>query len=180
MINRRTFLESACLGAAVLKGAGVATASGAITQPSAEQTLERLNPRNVKLNVKLAFGAMVHSGMWEGPCRWDVQKTPDEERAALQAQYRKTIEESRKRLSGDVRLLAPVYHEYSEKLEATIGQEFFDQLARDSDDTDLYLIFGNVFAQYFYGVIGRKQDTQRLGTAQARHTTFSRISAKRS
>ena len=165
-VDRRTFLKSACLGAAALKGASVLTASGMTTQVSSAQSLERLNPRNVKLNVKPVFGALVHSGMWEGPCRWGVQKTPDQERADGRARYSKAVEETRKRLTGDVRLLEPVYHEYSDKMEATIGQDLFDKLARDSDDTDLYLVYGAyTFGQYCCGVVGRRfrKPTAMLG-----------------
>ena len=165
-INRRTFLESACLGAVALNGAGGLIGAELANQAATEDALERLNPRNVKLHVKLVFGGMIHSGMWEGPCRWDVQKTPDEERVDLLASFRKAVEASRTGLSGDVRLLEPVYHEYSEKVEETIGDEFFAKLAKDSGDTDLYLIHGNVFAQYFLGVIGRRfrKPTAMLGS----------------
>ncbi|UCC99612.1 MAG: hypothetical protein JSW66_06945 [Phycisphaerales bacterium] len=114
-----------------------------------------INPNSIRLNVKLVFGACIHSGMWEGPCRWDTPQTPEEERRGLRARFNQAVEDSQKRLNH-VNLLEPVYYEYDEDIDRSIGQDLYAQLQEDNETVDLYLIHANVFGQYFNGIIGRR------------------------
>lgn len=114
-----------------------------------------VSPNSIRLNVKLVFGACIHSGMWEGPCRWDAPQTPEEERRGLRTRFKNAVENSEKGLRN-VNLLKPVYYEYDEDIDKSIGEDLYSALERDNEIVDLYLIHANVFGQYFNGVIGRR------------------------
>jgi len=158
-INRREFLGGVGIGATGTLGSKLINPYRANFNNTKTLKLneeENINPCDIKLNVKLVVGACIHSGMWEGPCRVDARQTSEEERIQLRNQYKRTVESSKNRLSQDVNLLEPVYYEYTEDIDASIGEDLYQKLEKDKDEVDLYLINANVFGQYFFGIIGRR------------------------
>ena len=157
-LNRRDFLGGMGFGVAGTLAAGcelISAPNGNIETTPKTQLLEDENkhPLDVKLNVKQVFGAMVHSGMWEGPCRWRKPSTPAQERAQLRNQFVSVLERDKTYLSPDANLLEPLWFEYSEDLE--IDQRLSKKLEPDKDHLDLYLINTNVFGQYFSALVGK-------------------------
>ena len=71
-MNRRDFMGSS-LGA-FLAGAAVGRTQGADTPEAAPL----VSPRNTKLAVRPVMTNVVHSGAWEGPCRWHVISVADD------------------------------------------------------------------------------------------------------
>ena len=94
-INRREFLGSMGTGAAGTFANKLMSNRSILKNDNKIEGAKNINPRSIKLNVQLVFGALIHSGMWEGPCRWDVQSTPDEERNWLRNRFKRVVEESK-------------------------------------------------------------------------------------
>ncbi len=112
------------------------------------------NPRDVKLNVKIVFYSLVHSGIWEGPCRYDGGGVgPEKERQ----RNRQSFEGELKRLKEifskeDVNILEPVYLEFPEFV--SITQKDLVKLEADKGDVDLYVVIGTNLNQYLGCRIG--------------------------
>ena len=68
-MNRRGFL-GAGLGSIVAATAAGQNAAGASQPLSQAQAGEATPPALVKLNVKPVMTNIIHTGQWEGPCRW--------------------------------------------------------------------------------------------------------------
>ncbi len=89
---------------------------------------------DVKVNLKPVFANVVHTDIWEGPCRVGTEEelSPVYERRAGKEQFLVWQERIRRELSSSARILEPVYIEYDEsfyvpdaelaKLEADIAQ----------------------------------------------------------
>ena len=86
-MNRRGFLETG-LGAI----AAMSTSSGHVLVLNAANAQTRSrhpalyddasSPHNVKLNLKPVMTNIIHTGVWEGPCRWSaVSVSSEKERA---------------------------------------------------------------------------------------------------
>lgn len=99
------------------------------------------NPRDVKLNVKLLYYAMIHSTLWEGPCRYsEMSLGPDREKEEARKNYEETVKAFGSGLGGDARMLEPAWFEFHEN--ARIGRQDLIKLEEDKDEVDLYVLKG--------------------------------------
>ena len=86
--DRRKFLGSFSLGTAALFGSNLSiTGNDSIIQHPGKSIFssgkpgtfipgsEGINPRDVKINVKVVYYAMIHPGIWHGPCRYSTDKS---------------------------------------------------------------------------------------------------------
>jgi L-fucose isomerase-like protein len=153
-----------------LGGMGLAAAGSLIISNSANaRTNQRIEfakgptdrPLEVEIAVKPALCPLIHSDVWEGPCRpsagnkpqkeraaddlaarWSLAygKTPEQERADAQEGVKQFAESLKANLSPDFRLLDPILMEYSEDF--WIGPEQMAKLEPDRDKADVYLVSG--------------------------------------
>ncbi|RZT01918.1 hypothetical protein [Cuneatibacter caecimuris] len=95
---------------------------------------------DVRVNLKPVFSNMVHTDIWEGPCRTGTVEELDpryERRTGLE-QFEIWCEELKKHISPEVNILEPVYLEYDESF--TVPESEFEKLEKDVYQTDLFLI----------------------------------------
>ena len=112
---------------------------------------------NVRVNVKPIFSNMVHTDIWEGPCRVGVPEelSPEYEIRTGREQFKVWKEEIKKNISSDyANILEPVYIEFDEKF--IVPDTEMEKLKADAYETDLYLITYRVPGIY-------TSDLQRLG-----------------
>ncbi len=95
-------------------------------------------PLDVKIAVKPVFIPLIHSDVWEGPCRATAGKGPQQERAEAQNGLKTFSEGFKSIVSKYIQVLEPVYMEYSEDF--WIRPEELAKLEPDSDKTDIYVV----------------------------------------
>ena len=95
---------------------------------------------DVKINVKPIFSNVVHTAIWEGPCRVGTveELSPEYEQRVGREQVRVWGEALKKNLAGCANVLEPAYIEYTESF--YIPDESFDVLKDDLDEVDIFLI----------------------------------------
>ena len=95
---------------------------------------------DVKVNVKPVFSNMVHSGVWEGPCRVGTpeQLSPSYEIRTGKEQFAIWAQELRDNLCKYANLMEPAYIEFDETF--VVSESEFEKLAKDAPEVDLYLI----------------------------------------
>jgi len=132
-MNRREFLEGS-LGAVVAAGA-MAGRAGA--QDDSNDGL--VSPRHVKLAVRPVMTNMVHTGVWEGPCRWRAVGV-EEERTHAEARFARWPKQLAARLGSQpgVELLPPVHVTFDEQFKLTTEQAA--RLTRDGRQPDVLLV----------------------------------------
>ncbi len=185
-IRRREFLGALGLGAAgslIAPNIPAANAQIKITPniPAANaQTKQRIqfakrvseHPMDTRIAVKPVYWALIHSDVWEGPCRpstgknppketdWKAQmaiavgRTPEQEKADAREGVKAFADELKANLNPDIRLLDAVLLEMSEDFRAR--PEELAKLEAENDKTDVYLLgrgltnyTGNVIAERF-------------------------------
>ena len=99
-----------------------------------------LHAMDVKVNVKPVFSNMVHSGVWEGPCRVGTpeQLSPSYEIRAGKEHFAIWTRELRDNLCKYANLMEPAYIEFDETF--VVLESEFEKLAKDAPEVDLYLI----------------------------------------
>ncbi|HUU28839.1 MAG TPA: hypothetical protein VM123_13595 [archaeon] len=115
---------------------------------------KNISPRDVKINVKPVSSYIIHGGVWTGPCRWNPNPPPEEEKARFRNYAAESIKTLEQHVSQDARILEPVYIEYPEA--TGFGEKQLVQLRADNEKVDLYLISGNVYPQYPGSLIGER------------------------
>ena len=142
-MKRRTFLASG-LGSVVAGAAadGLLKASDSSGQPSPTGTGPVIpnHPRDIKLCVKPVMTNIIHSSVWQGPCRWN-SVTPEVERASVEqrfAAWTKQLKTSGVGRAEDVRVLEPVHVTFSENW--VLNPDAMAKIAADSDATDVFYI----------------------------------------
>ena len=98
-----------------------------------------------KVGVKIVYGALVHRGTHEGPCRTGDKKSlslENERRRAKEefANFVKEVEENINKENAE--LLEPVYIEYFEDF--IVKESEFKKLEKDLENVDLFLLKGRV------------------------------------
>lgn len=155
-LKRRDFLGGAGIGAFGLLGAGLiqsppkATGDGQVLKLS--DCEKATGTRDMTINVKPVGCYMIHRGVWTGPCRWKPNPPPEEEKLRFRDYFDEFIKSLQSKLSGEARLLDPLYMEYPE--ETGFGPDQLDQLKKGSEEVDLYLVRGNTYPQYPGSLIG--------------------------
>jgi L-fucose isomerase-like protein len=111
------------------------------------------NPRDIKVNVKLIYYALIHQGIWEGPCRYRGGGVgPEKEMEGNRSRFKELVPEFKKNLSSDANMLEPVYYEFPEFHDIT--RHDLLELEGDKEDVDLYVVTGTNLAQYLASIIG--------------------------
>lgn len=143
-MKRRTFLASG-LGSIVAGAAadGLLMASDpAQSAAAAGKTVEIPNhPRDIKLCVKPVMTEIVHSAVWEGPCRWS-SVTPEVERANADRRFADWAKQLKTKGLGraeDVQLLEPVQVTFSEKW--VLDPKAMARIAADNPATDVFFLY---------------------------------------
>lgn len=179
-MRRREFLEVLGIGAAgSLIAANTAAADTQIksTQKQRVEFAKSLspNPMDIRIAVKPVYAPLIHSAVWQGPCRpggeepdeektayylindpaalWSVvgNKTPEQEKAAAEAGVKEFVKELKANLTSDIRLLDPFMMEYSETF--SFSPEQIAGLEQDKDEVDVYIVTGGLANNYTATVI---------------------------
>ncbi len=164
-----------------LGGMGLAAAGSLMTSDSANaKTNQRIEfakgpsdrPLEIQIAVKPVYSPLIHSDVWEGPCRpsagsksqkeradddlaamWSMAnaRTPEQERADAPDGMKRLVERIKANPNPDIRLLDPVLLEYSEDF--WFPPEKLAQLEPDRDKVDVYLVGGTHVPNYTATVI---------------------------
>ena len=114
-----------------------------------------VSPRDVRLRIKPVMTNIVHTGVWEGPCRWKSVSVEDEAKYAETsfANWSKQLKEKGLGRPGDVELLEPAQITFSEKF--VISDAQWAKLAADSDQTDAYFVYPSGSSVSAYEIAAR-------------------------
>ena len=163
-MNRRSFLQTSIgtlvAGNAALQGCRTTldTASRPI-QPAALTTWNQTLASRARINIKPVMTNMIHTDVWEGPCRFNVQ-SPNEEMAAAQKLFNDWAADIKTNSLGlnskDVSMLEPVHITFSEDF--VLKPQELNKLKKDSSDTDVFFIapHGSSIASFDIGKEFRK------------------------
>lgn len=140
-MKRRHFVSAAC-GTLLLDASGRARLLfAADNAPGLLPPDGVASPLATKLNVKPVMTSLVHTGVWEGPCRWQAQ-TVEEEKAGVErsfAGWREQLAKSTFATRGDVNLMEPARITFDESF--VIPESEFEKLKADAAGADvLYLL----------------------------------------
>ena len=145
-MNRRSFLQTGIgalvTGSAAIQGCRTASnASSRIPLSGDSSTWSENLVRPTRINLKPVMTNMVHSDVWEGPCRFNVM-TPSEEMAAAQKRFTNwaaDIKTGNLDLDPeDVKILDPVHITFSE--EFVLKPDQLNKLRKNSSETDVFFI----------------------------------------
>jgi len=94
----------------------------------------------VKINVKPIFSNVVHTSIWEGPCRVGTPEelSPEYESRVGREQCRVWADTLRSQIGNCANVLEPAYIEYPESF--YVSDESFAVLLPDLNDVDIFLI----------------------------------------
>ena len=129
-MNRRDFMGSS-LGAFLAAGG---TAAG-VEAAAAKDDGAPASPRDTKLAVRPVMTNIIHTGAWEGPCRWKSISVSEEKSRAETgfAHWSKQVTEQLGRQPG-IEVLPPVHVTFAEDFKLKEGP--MQQLVRDREKTD--------------------------------------------
>lgn len=143
-MDRRGFLASS-LGTVVAGTAAGQVVStiepSAANGPTVQASGVGRHPRDIPLCVKPVMASLIHTGEWQGPCRW-TSVSPEVEKANAEASFArwsKQLQTEGLGRPGDVRVLDPVQVTFSE--DWTLKPEDWAKLAPDASETDAYFLF---------------------------------------
>ena len=143
-MNRRDFLAgslgtmaAAASSESVLLHSGEAGAAAQTLQPASDPIPG--DPRQVRFRVKPVLTSIVHTHMWEGPCRWEGM-SPERERAGADSRFAAWSKEIAGMKLGDphTAFLAPAHLIHSEDF--VLHPEELAKLKPDSQETDAYYV----------------------------------------
>lgn len=95
---------------------------------------------DVKINVKPIFSNVVHTAVWEGPCRVGTEEelSPQYESRVGREQCKEWVSQLQQNLAPCAHMLEPAYIEYSESF--YVSDESLSVLLPDLNDVDIFLI----------------------------------------
>ena len=145
-MNRRSFLQTS-IGTLVASNAalqGCRTTSDAPSRSalSTDSTAwSQTLASQTRINLKPVMTNIIHTGVWEGPCRFNVQ-SPSEEMAAAQKSFNEWAANIKTNGLGldaeDVSILEPVHITFSEDF--VLKPQELNKLKKDSSETDVFFI----------------------------------------
>jgi len=145
-MNRRSFLQTS-IGTLVASNAalqGCRTTSDAPSQSalSTDSTAwSQTLASQTRINLKPVMTNIIHTDVWEGPCRFNVQ-SPSEEMAAAQKSFNEWAADIKTNGLGldaeDVSILEPVHITFSEDF--VLKPQELNKLKKDSSETDVFFI----------------------------------------
>lgn len=100
-----------------------------------------VSPRDVRLQIKPVMTNIIHTGVWEGPCRWRSVSVEDEARHAASsfARWSQQLKDQGLGRPGDAELLESAHLTFDEGF--TISDDQWAGLAADSQRTDAYFVY---------------------------------------
>ena len=145
-MNRRSFLQTS-IGTLVASNAalqGCRTTSDAPSHPALSAASTAWNQTlasQTRINLKPVMTNIIHTGVWEGPCRFNVQ-SPSEEMAAAQKSFNEWAADIKTNGLGldaeDVTILEPVHITFSEDF--VLKPQELNKLKKDSLEIDVFFI----------------------------------------
>lgn len=109
---------------------------------------------------------MIHSGIWEGPCRYRGGGVgPEQEKIQNRDSFAKYVKKFKSDLSQDANMLEPVYLEFPEFVK--IRRNDLRKFEADKEEVDLYVVTGTNLQQYLASKIG---DIYKKPVANGRDT----------
>jgi len=145
-MNRRSFLQTS-IGTLVVGNAalqGCRTTSDAPSRPAlsaASTAWSQTLASKTRINLKPVMTNIIHTGVWEGPCRFNVQP-PNEEMAAAQKSFNEWAADIKTNGLGldaeEVSILEPVHITFSEDF--VLKPHELNKLKKDSSETDVFFI----------------------------------------
>ena len=163
-MNRRSFLHTSIgtivAGNVILQGCRTTldTASQSIKSAALSTPNQSLTSQT-RINIKPVMTNMIHTGVWEGPCRFNVL-SPSEETAAAQKSFNNWASDIKANNLGldaeDVNILEPVHITFSEDF--VLKPQELNKLRKDSSQTDVFFIapHGSSIASFDIGKEYRK------------------------
>jgi hypothetical protein len=141
-MDRRSFLQnsigSLIAGNVALQGCRTTSLAPSI---GVSAVSNQVLPQQIRINLKPVMTNMVHTDVWEGPCRFNVQ-SPQEEMAAAQRRFKEwAVNIKNNKLGLDTRqvnILEPVHITFSE--EFVLKPQQLNRLRKDSPQTDVFFI----------------------------------------
>ena len=160
-MNRRSFLQTSIggllAGNAAFQGCRTASyAPSSISLSDVSDNWSQNLPCQTQIKIKPVMTDIIHTDVWEGPCRFNVQP-PDKEMSAAQKRFNNWATDIKTNNLGldpeDVRILEPVHITFSEDFKLKPHQ--LNKLRKDSSETDVFFIapHGSSIASFD---IGRK------------------------
>lgn len=133
-MNRRDFMGTsvgACLAASSVAGRIAAAAESDLS--------DLVSPLNTRLAVRPVMTSMVHTGVWEGPCRWNAVSVSDEKQRAA-ASFAGWSKQVSQQLGGQagIEVLPPVQVTFSEDFKLTKDQ--LQKLTSDGKQADVLFV----------------------------------------
>jgi len=112
-------------------------------------------PTDIQVAVKPVFVQLLHSGVYEGPCRVGSKEDldPQKEKRRGEEQFRKWTQQLESELSAHARLLEPVKMQWRDNW--LLPEEEIRRLEEDALETDVYLLHGGL-SQYPAVAIGHR------------------------
>jgi hypothetical protein len=136
-MDRRGFLQTG-IGALL---AGNAALQGCRTTSDASTIRGQKLAGETRIHLKPVMTNIIHTGVWEGPCRFTVQK-PSEEMAAAQQRFSRWAAGIKAGTLGlspdDVKILEPVHITFSEDF--VLKRDQLNKLRADSSQTDAFFV----------------------------------------
>ncbi|MHC4558207.1 MAG: hypothetical protein ACYS80_12990 [Planctomycetota bacterium] len=145
-MNRRNFLQTSISTLVVGNAAfqGCRTTSDVSSRPALSAALTTWNrtlASQTRINLKPVMTNMIHTGVWEGPCRFNIQ-SPSEEMAEAQKSFNEWTSDIKTNNLGlnpeDVNILEPVHITFSEDF--ILKPQELNKLKKDSSATDVFFI----------------------------------------
>lgn len=140
-MNRRSFLQTS-IGTLVASNAalqGCRTTSDAPSHPALSAASTAWS--QTRINLKPVMTNIIHTGVWEGPCRFNVQ-SPSEEMAAAQKSFKEWAADIKTNGLGldaeDLTILEPVHITFSEDF--VLKPQELNKLKKDSLEIDVFFI----------------------------------------
>ncbi|MBM4088651.1 MAG: hypothetical protein FJ276_04370 [Planctomycetes bacterium] len=142
-MHRRDFVRASAIGLGSAAAVGnrllAQDASSSLLRPEIDDGVPR--PRDVKLAVKPVMTNIIHSDVWEGPCRWD-SVTPAEEQRRAEEMFLRWPQQLRGGGLGNaegLRVLEPVHLTFNESFR--LRDEDFARLEPDIKECDAIYLF---------------------------------------
>jgi len=141
-MDRRSFLQNS-IGTLV---AGNIALQGCRMAPDAPPAAisaawNQILPRQTRVNLKPVMTNLIHTDVWEGPCRFSIQP-PSEEMAVAQKRFNEWATDIRINGLGldpeDVKILEPVHITFSENF--VLKPHQLNKLRKDSLETDMFFV----------------------------------------
>ena len=156
-MNRRNFFKNASAGAAGLAFASAlpvlnnSNSASAKTYPLIDFAKGPSDsPLDTQITVKPIFSSLIHSDVWEGPCRASAVE-PAKEKIAAREKLKNIMDNLKADLNPDFRLLEPLVIEYSEDF--WISPDDLAKLEKDRDKVDVYVIGYVSMPNYIVSII---------------------------